>query len=61
MGPGVALLWHGGGYQACPQIHVKRVFFYGQARNVRNVNRVSNSYKIDIKGYVLGDLSTYLG
>ena len=41
-----------GGYQARPKIHVKRVFFQSRALYVRNVNRVSNSCKIGVKGYV---------
>ena len=36
------------GYQTRPKIHVKRVFYHNRARNV---NRVSNSYKIDLIGY----------
>ena len=39
------------GYQACPKIHVKRGFFHNRALYVRSVNRVSNSCKIDLKGY----------
>ena len=37
-------------YQACPKVHVKRVFFHNSALYVRNVNR-SNSCKISLKGY----------
>ena len=49
------------GYQARPKIHVKRIF-HNQALQVCNVNRVSNSCKIGLKGYdfFFGDL-TYLG
>ena len=48
--------WGGGmsvltewGYQAQPRNHLKGVFFYDQARNMRNVNRVSKSPKIKKK------------
>ena len=39
------------GYQAHPNIHVKRVFFHSWAVYVRNMNRVSNSCKIGLQGY----------
>ena len=38
------------GYQARPKFHVKRVFFHSRALYVCNVNRVSNSCKIGLKG-----------
>ena len=50
------------GYQACPKIHVKGYFsqFSTIALYVRNVNRVSNSYKIGLKGMVFWRDHTYL-
>ena len=39
------------GYQARPKIYIKRVFFHNRVLYVRNVNRVSNSCKIGLKGY----------
>ena len=38
------------GYQVRPKIHMKRVFFHSQALYVHNMNRVSNSCKIALKG-----------
>ena len=48
------------GVSGSSKIHVKRVICHNQALYVRNVNSVSNSCKIGLKGYDLfGDL-TYL-
>ena len=39
------------GYQARPKIHIKRVFFHSWALYVCNMNRVSNSCEIGLKGF----------
>ena len=49
--PGGGALECQGGYQASPKIHEKRVFFHSWALYVGNLNRVSNSCEIGLKGY----------